>query len=414
MSDKILEAKMLGVFTLIYDGREIALDRNSVSKTTQLLQILLLHAEDGISKAGLADALYGRGEVENLNSSLNNTIFRLRRQLRAAGLPADSNYINIRGGMCSWDESIPVQLDTRLFEELVALAEEAEDEEQKAELCRRACSIYTGEFLPNMIGEDWAAVRNVRYRDMYFNCADLLCQWFRAQERYQEGYEVAKAAAAIYPFEDWQVWEIDFLTAMDRYKEAMEVYENASRLMFDELGLRPSPEMMSRFRMIGEKVSQPLEAIDDIRHGLREKDRIRGAYYCTFPSFIDIYHVFSRMMERNGISIYIMLCTLKDGKAQADGNDERCLEASAVLNRVIQRSLRRDDFYTKYNYAQYLVMLLEINKESCKLVSDRILRNFRQEARKEFCIDFYVASIAEVLPEEAGAPNTGSQSDNGS
>lgn len=403
MSDKLLEAKMFGVFTLVYDGREIVLDRNSVSKTTQLLQILLLHVEEGISKAALADALYGRGGVENPNSSLNNTIFRLRRQLRAAGLPADSNYVNICGGMCSWDGNIPVQLDILAFEKLAALAGEVQDEAQKAELCRRACSIYTGEFLPNMIGEDWVAVRNVRYRDMYFDCVNMLCRWFRAQEKYSEGYEVAKAAAAIYPFENWQVWEIDFLTAMDRYKEAMEVYESTSRLMFDELGLAPSREMMSRFRMIGEKVSQPLEAIDDICCRLREKERIRGAYYCTFPSFIDIYHVFSRMMKRNGISIYIMLCTLKDGDGQADGSDERCREASDILNRVIQRSLRRDDFYTKYNHAQYLVMLLEINKESCKLVSDRILRSFRQEARKGFNVDFYVASIAEVLPEEAEA-----------
>ena len=70
----ILKVRMLGGFTLEYKGKELVLDRNNVSKTTQLFQLLLLHTQDGeISKAALIDALYGRSDVENKNGSLNNT-----------------------------------------------------------------------------------------------------------------------------------------------------------------------------------------------------------------------------------------------------------------------------------------------------------------------------------------------------
>lgn len=59
----ILKVRMLGGFTLEYKGKELVLDRNNVSKTTQLFQLLLLHTQDGgISKAALIDALYGRSE----------------------------------------------------------------------------------------------------------------------------------------------------------------------------------------------------------------------------------------------------------------------------------------------------------------------------------------------------------------
>ena len=93
MNQNILKVRMLGCFSLEYKGKELVLDRNNVSKTTQLFQLLLLHTQDGgISKAALIDALYGRTEVENKNGSLNNTLFRLRKQLKAAGLP-ESNYI---------------------------------------------------------------------------------------------------------------------------------------------------------------------------------------------------------------------------------------------------------------------------------------------------------------------------------
>lgn len=91
MNQNILKVRMLGGFTLEYKGKELVLDRNNVSKTTQLFQLLLLHTQDGgISKVALIDALYGRSDVENKNGSLNNTIFRLRKQLTAAGLPESS------------------------------------------------------------------------------------------------------------------------------------------------------------------------------------------------------------------------------------------------------------------------------------------------------------------------------------
>ena len=70
----ILKVRMLGGFTLEYKGKELVLDRNKVSKTTQLFQLLLLHTQDGgISKAALIDALYGRSDVENKNGSLSTT-----------------------------------------------------------------------------------------------------------------------------------------------------------------------------------------------------------------------------------------------------------------------------------------------------------------------------------------------------
>ena len=111
MDHDILKVRMLGGFTLEYKGKELVLDRNIYSKTTQLLQLILLHTKgSGISKAALIEELYGRTEVENKNGSLNNTLFRLRKQLKAIGLP-ESNYINISAGMCQWDPEIKVCVD---------------------------------------------------------------------------------------------------------------------------------------------------------------------------------------------------------------------------------------------------------------------------------------------------------------
>ena len=398
MATERLEIRMLGTFSVNYAGREIVIDRNAVSKTTQLLQMLALHGQEGISKAGLIDALYGRETVENKNGSLNNTIFRLRRQLKAAGLP-DSQYICIQNGMCTWDEAIPLWVDVCEFQNLAEKSQSKTGQEE-IRLCRKAVACYTGEFLPNMIGEAWVTVENVHCKELYTNCVRKLCEYYMKEEHYEETLRIATSASVIYPFEDWQLWQIDSLMAMSRYQEAMEVYEKATKLVLDELGLPPSPEMLRRFRIMGEHVSQTAEVTEDIRKRLDEKVHIEGAYYCSFPGFIDIYHVFSRMMERNGATVYIMLCTLK-GISVKDGYIEgKDREASELLAEAIRGSLRRGDFYTRYSYSQYLILFSDIRMENCKIVSDRIQKRFEQKTAGEYRVDFDVTSIESMDKKE--------------
>ena len=74
MEKEILQVQMLGGFSLVYQGKTLVFDRNYTSKSTQLLQILFLHLENGIPKEQLLDELYSRDDVENRNGSLNNTI----------------------------------------------------------------------------------------------------------------------------------------------------------------------------------------------------------------------------------------------------------------------------------------------------------------------------------------------------
>lgn len=399
MPEKQLKVKMLGGFSLSYGDKELVVDRSSVSKTTQLLEMVLLCAEEGIAKTSLIDGLYGREDVENKNGSLNNTLFRLRRQLAAAGLP-ESSYITIQKGICQWDPQIPVEVDCVRFEKTVLEGQKETDRETQMKTFIRACDLYTGEFLPDMIGEDWATVRNIHYRNLYFSCLEELCGWLKEKEEFEELYRLTTAASMIYPFEEWQIWRIDSLIAMARYQEAMDIYQETSRMFFDELSLPPSPQMLERFRFMSERISQSAGAIEDIKQGLIERERTKGAYFCSFPSFVDIYHVISRMMERNGTSVYIMLCTLRSSKGPVLRENDRSREVSEALMEAIRKSLRRGDFYTRYNIGQYLVMLSGINQENCSKVSSRIRAAFRQLIkRNEYQVDFYVASVAEIAPD---------------
>ena len=45
MEKEILQVRMLGGFSMVYQEKTLVFDRNYISKSTQLLQILFLHLE---------------------------------------------------------------------------------------------------------------------------------------------------------------------------------------------------------------------------------------------------------------------------------------------------------------------------------------------------------------------------------
>ena len=125
MGEKALYVQMFGGFSMRYGRKAISFNRGRNSKSVRLLQMLLLSVPDGISKNELIDNLYGWNEGDgaaDFNNSLNVLIYRLKKQLIAAGLP-DDNYIEIRDGICRFGSRIPLETDVWRFEKTVREAE---------------------------------------------------------------------------------------------------------------------------------------------------------------------------------------------------------------------------------------------------------------------------------------------------
>lgn len=59
----ILNVHMLGDFSVMYGDQPISFGKNTTTKAMKLLQILLYHGEQGISREKLLNALYVREEL---------------------------------------------------------------------------------------------------------------------------------------------------------------------------------------------------------------------------------------------------------------------------------------------------------------------------------------------------------------
>ena len=397
MSEKeVLRVQMLGGFSITYGEKLVTFRKNAASKSMQLLQLLLYRKEEGIPRKELIENLYGRGGLSDPSNNLRVAAHRLRKQMVEAGLP-EEEYIKIENGVYSWSSTIPCVVDVLEFQNLIQSAQEETEQEKRIVILEQALTLYRGDFLPKLSGEDWVLLEAVRYKHEYEESLQEVLEYKSRERKFDDMLQIATIASDLYPFDEWQCYKIEALMGMERDDEALQVYQDTSKLFFEELGIRPSERMLNQFRVMSERIRNVPKAITDIKGGLQEKENESGAYYCSLPSFIDGYRPIRRIIERNGQSVYLMLCTLTDGNGNPLENGNKLNRMSEELKKAIKRSLRKGDSYTQYSLNQFLVLLIGTNEENCHLVSDRITKNFAGEHKYwKNCVEYYVSSVIDV------------------
>jgi len=402
MNNKLLKVRMLGAFTIEYGEQQVSFERNTQTKVNQLLQILLHAGEEGIAREQLMQRLFGSEEITNPSNSLRATVFRLRKLLVAAGFPENDEFVHIKSGVYRWTSNIPVEVDAVLFEKMAKEALEEIEEEERCKKLEKACRLYQGDFLPQLGAEEWVVLEASKYKMLYKRCMKMLCQLLKGRHEYELLFQTAAGAVALYPYEEWQIWQIDSLIAQNQVKRAICLYEETADAMFREMGVSPSKRMMERLAQMSSEIPSRMEVMEEIQNDLKESEEIEGAFYCSYPSFSESYRYMKRIITRSGQEAYLMLCTITDGKGYPLEKGERLERISEELGDAIHGALRRGDLYTKYSINQYLILLLDISQGDCRIVIDRINKAFENPNRKNY-LKYNVSSLKE---KEAGLMET--------
>lgn len=397
----VLKVQMLGGLSLMYGEEPISFSRNTTTKAMKLLQILLYYGEKGISRNKLIENLYKAEELADAPNSLRVTSYRLKKMLVNMGLP-EHNYIRISKGIYFWNGPMQTEVDVHQFCDLIQRAEGETDMEKQMQFLREACLLYKGELLPGSSEEEWVLIEGVQLKKMYSGALQQLCEYLWNKEEYEEILRLCEPACAMYPFDEWQAVRIDCFMAMNRYQEAMKEYESTAKLFFEELGISPSEKMIDQFKYMSERMSSTPQTIRGIKSRLREEEIEAGAFYMTLPSFRDSYRLVRRIMERNGQTVYLMLCSLVDSKGAPLEDADKLSAMSGKLMSAIKHCLRKGDSFTRYNPSQFLILLVGTNKENCGLIFERIERYFSREHKswKKY-LEFYITSLADADKDSA-------------
>lgn len=391
----MLEVKALGGFSMRYGEKTISIGSGKSTKAVKLLQILVCSEGRTVSRERLLDMLYGNEDITDAANNLRVTTFRLKKMLVTAGLP-QYDYIQIKSGMYSFATPMEVVLDADRFVSLCDQADEAENTEEKIDLLKKACQLYGGDYLPDFICDGVVLAKNSNYKEKYTNALNTLCELLMDRGEYETAIEVCEPACRMYPFDEWQAIQIDCLMRMKKYDEALKEYENTAKMFVDELGVYPSERMMKLFEQMNGRMNFKTQSLPEMEKRLKETDKGSGAYFCSLPGFRDTYRLLARIVERNGQSVYLMLCSITNGKGQPMKNEERLDMMGKELQDTLAHCLRRGDSYTRYSKSQYLLLLVGTNRENCSLIFERIQKYFSREHKTwSKYLEYAVSSVAD-------------------
>ena len=395
-----LKIDLFGGLSITYEGKDVSIGKNKTSKYIQLLEIVWLSGEDGITKDKLINTLYDREEQSNINNSFNNLIYQMHKQLQKSGLP-DAEYIVCRNGIFYTDDNVEIDSDAVSFISSIKEARNTEDLANSILLYKNAFELYKAELLPELSTQEWVIIKSVQLQKMYAECVVALGTYYENRKDYDSMLRIYKKASELYPDDEWQIGMINALIGVDNYKEAYRVYNETVRYYTDELGITPSNDLIECYdkmsRQITNTPNKILQIRDDIIERRESLDRDdNGAYDCSYPSFIDAYHILSRNMERSGQSVYMMLLTIVDYEGKKIANQNKLDSKNKLLQEAISITLRQGDTYCKYSSSQFLLLLVGTSKESCKTVYRRILNKYKMIAGPRAEIDYSVVSLADL------------------
>lgn len=396
----ILQVNMFGGLAITYEGKNVSIGKNKTAKYIQLLEIVWLAGDAGIQKDQLTGILYDREEQSNLSNSFNNLIYQMHKQMDRAGLP-ELDYVVNRDGVFFTDDNVVIDSDVLRFKDNIVKARQQENEADSIPYYKAAFDEYRAEILPELATAEWLIIRSVQLQKMYAESVIALGSYYEERKDFEEMHHVFKKAAELYPDDEWQIGEINALIGMEAFKEAYAVYDETVRYYTDELGVTPSNDLLECYEKMSRQITNVPGKILQIRDGILEhrgavSDNDEGAYDCSFPSFIDAYHILSRNMERSGQSVYMMLLNIVDYEGKKITNQAKLETRAKLLQEAISLTLRQGDTYCKYSASQYLLLLVGTNKESCKTVYRRLLNKFKLLAGPRTELEYSVVSLADL------------------
>lgn len=378
-SGQQLKIYTLGQFQVKRGEHIISESSKRSYKLWNLFNYLLTQKGKSVPSGDLIDILWPNQENVNPEQALRTLIYRLRQVLQENSTSEPAMYITFSQGCYSWNASADYWLDAEEFEELCHKAGRLEDEhpEEAVEVYQQAISLYKGEYLPEYSYNDWITPMRNYYRRLYLEAIVNLTDLLKKERHYAEIRKICEKSFLLEPFEE--ELHLRFLEALieeGKYRQARAHYEYVTTIFYREMRVKPSNALMSLYRRIKMDDASFEMDLGLIQDSMKDREQAVGAFYCDPDVFQDLYKLEERRVGRTGQSIFLALLTLT--RPNYSLPDQKTLaEVMDILKQVIIGSLRKGDVITRWNDAQYLVLLPGLNYEQGEAVLKRIQTRFR-------------------------------------
>jgi DNA-binding SARP family transcriptional activator/predicted ATPase len=260
-----LQIRLLGDFSLIYDGRQVP-SLNSM-RLQSLLAYLVLHRDAPQQRQHLAFLFW----PDTTETQARNNLRQLLHQLRQA-FPAIEHFLSADPRILQWHPALPFRLDVAEFEEALAEASEAgrhSDQHTLQATLEQADNLYRGDLLPGCYDE-WILPERDRLRQRHLQALEHLLLLSEAQGDTVSAIRSAQRLLGLDPLSEdlYRRLMRQFALNNDR-ASALRVYHTCVTTLQREMGIDPSPATREAYERLMQQetpdtqpiVHQPLPTV---------------------------------------------------------------------------------------------------------------------------------------------------------
>lgn len=381
--DYSLRVQMFERFEVTCKGQTLDEEKIRSEMVTKLLTYCFCHRHKNITIQELGDALWNDERSDNPAGALKNLMYRLRTIMKKEW--GETEFIITGRGSYYWNPEIPVWVDAEEFEQLCKNKNQDTDEEKITRL-KEAVFLYKGMFLAKLSGEYWIASLSTYYHSIYLSAVKELSILLEYSNRYDEMAQICSQAINLDALdEELHCYFIRALIGQNKQNLAIEHYQKAVDLLYDNLGVRPSEELRGVYdELLKQKHEQELD-LSAIQKDLKSEDNGKGGFICEYGVFKKFYHLELRRAKRLGLSIFVSLITLypsQDLKEDSPIYLKNMNYGMDVLQDVLLSSLRTGDVISRYSGTQFIIMLPTCQYETAQMVAERIQQQFYHLVKK--------------------------------
>lgn len=235
-----MEFRILGPLEVAHEGRPVTLPG---SRERAVLVLLLMSANRAVPAEHLVEDLWGGKVHEGAAGALRVFVSRLRKALREAG--GDAIVLTKPPGYLLQIER--AALDAARFEDLLTEGREHAargDHETAAARLRQALSLWRGPALADVADAPVARAEAARLEEARLAAVEERIEADLACGRHVEVVPDLNQLTKAHPLRE-RLWgqRMVALYRSGRQAEALRVYQELRRLLAEELGLEPSPEL---------------------------------------------------------------------------------------------------------------------------------------------------------------------------
>ena len=376
----MIHVHMLGEFRISAAEKTISDQNNHSKKLWNLLEYLITYRNKEIAQSNLIDLLWGEDQSSNPTNALKTLMHRVRNMLKELDYPVE--LIIQRRGTYSWNTNVPCTVDIDTFKKLCLDSSYIADPQLRLEKYRKAIAMYKGDFLPKTNHEPWVVPVSAYYHTLYLKIVGESIDILMNKQSYADVANICWKALTVDQYTEFLHYSlIHSLYLSGNQRAALKQYSTTADLFLSKFGGTLSEKFKELYSEIIKSNKGEETDLGTIKANLKESQKKRGAFFCEYEFFKDLYRLEAKVAEHTGSSIFLCLTTVTATNGNAP-ELELLTKSMHKLKEAFFESLRSSDVFARYSISQYILMLPIDSYELAEVILERAVAQFNRKVSK--------------------------------